>query len=526
MWLQDKRGLSLMIGYVLLIVIAVVMSMIVYQYIKTYIPKEGLDCPEGVSVFIKEAKYDCVNNNLDVTIKNNGRFNIAGYFIHATTSADQELATLDLSGKLAKTNPGGEKYGNSIVYAVRKNFLTPASPNEKTTKFDLGSLDTIYKIEIIPVRFQDEEGKTRFVSCSNARVEEVLSSCWEEPEVCVPDCSGRECGPEPVCGVENCPPNDCVGEYGEGYDCNGTGTCVPEEECIDTCESLGYVCGDWTICGVLETCPPGCEDDYTCDVFGQCVEGCTPATCTGLGYECGTWANGTCDGTLDCGDCDTNYGCVSGICEFNTTEFLQSLGAISWWKLEGNANDEIGDNDGTIFGADCSVAGKYGQGCSFDGSTDYIDVGNNPSLQITGSFSIAAWIYLSSNDDWTKIISKGERTWGLEGKAADSGQGFTVYDTTWRTAKGGTYSTGSWVHVVGTWNEADRAVKVYTNGDLGSITSSATFINEPSAYPVNIGRNSLPNQDQYLNGIIDEVIIFGETLSDGEVETLYNLDLS
>ena len=66
-----------MIGYVLLVAIAIIMSMIVFQFIRTYVPKDIVDCPDGVSVFIQETEYDCDDDTLKVTIKNNGRFNIA-----------------------------------------------------------------------------------------------------------------------------------------------------------------------------------------------------------------------------------------------------------------------------------------------------------------------------------------------------------------------------------------------------------------------------------------------------------------
>ena len=87
-----------MIGYVLLVVIAIVMSMIVFQYIRTYVPKDIVECPGGISVFIQEAKYDCDADTLEVTIKNNGRFNVAG----AITKGRQ-----DISGIYCKT---GKKY--------------------------------------------------------------------------------------------------------------------------------------------------------------------------------------------------------------------------------------------------------------------------------------------------------------------------------------------------------------------------------------------------------------------------------
>ena len=86
-----------MIGYVDLITTAIIISSIVYQHLKTYIPSEDSKCPDGISIFVAEKTYDCANKQLDLTIKNNGRFNIGGYFISATNSPNQEVATSDLS---------------------------------------------------------------------------------------------------------------------------------------------------------------------------------------------------------------------------------------------------------------------------------------------------------------------------------------------------------------------------------------------------------------------------------------------
>jgi len=156
-----------MVGYILLIAITVAISLIVYQFIRTYVPTESLECPEGASVFIEKTEYGCDTNALNVTIKNNGLFDIAGYFIHATTSANQELATEDLSDKLSGS---GITYSNSVLFVAGKNALSPG----QSMKMKFTDVGDIYKIEIIPVRFQEEDGKIRFASCSNTRVEETL----------------------------------------------------------------------------------------------------------------------------------------------------------------------------------------------------------------------------------------------------------------------------------------------------------------------------------------------------------------
>ncbi len=227
---QDKRGISIMIGYVLLVGIAIIMSLIVYQFIKTYVPKESIECPDEVSVFIKNIKYECDNERLNVTIKNNGLFSIAGFFIYATTSEEQELATEDLS---ARVYAGGQLYGNAIVFSTTMNGLTPEEPNEKTSIFNLTGLGTIYRIEIVPVRFQEEEGKTRFATCGDAKVGEVVS-CYE-PTPCgnsVID-SGEECDDGDTNNGDGCS-SSCSIET--GWSCSGE-----PSECVKVRVQITYI---------------------------------------------------------------------------------------------------------------------------------------------------------------------------------------------------------------------------------------------------------------------------------------------
>ena len=94
---KNRKGISIMIGYIFLITITIVISTIVFQQLKTYIPTEKIECPEGVSIFLKEVTYDCDINELNITLKNNGRFNIAGYFIAGADSPEKEIATINLS---------------------------------------------------------------------------------------------------------------------------------------------------------------------------------------------------------------------------------------------------------------------------------------------------------------------------------------------------------------------------------------------------------------------------------------------
>jgi len=331
---NSKKGLSIMIGYVLLITFAIIIAAIVYNWIVTYVPRDSLKCPEGVSVFAEEAL--CLLTNFELTLKNNGRFDIAGYFIHATNKTGQELATIDLSQYLIE---GANAMSNSIIFIWNENAMKPN--DEKKVIFEMPT--EINSFEVIPVRFQVENNKKRFVTCSDAKVKEMISC-----DLCKDTCGtfGYECGTWTICDVETICLPDCDAEAGEV--CTADGFCVLIEECYDTCLSLEYECGIHTLCGEIVDCngcpigPPllvcnnlhqcelacgngvidageECDDGRTDDGDG-CSSTCvieTPGwTCIGEPSVCSYCNNDyVCDASEDClcSDCDNKRnGCALG----------------------------------------------------------------------------------------------------------------------------------------------------------------------------------------------------------------------
>ena len=168
---KNKHGVSIMIGYALLVTFALIMGFIAYQWMKTYVPQDALECPDGVSILMKNVELNCTQDEftLNFTLLNNGRFNIAGYFIYATNDTSQPLATIDLSSKITM---GGRLHGNAIIYdPLSENALSPNEEMESVFVVD----EQIYIIEILPVRFQVKENKERLVSCSEAKIKEILT---------------------------------------------------------------------------------------------------------------------------------------------------------------------------------------------------------------------------------------------------------------------------------------------------------------------------------------------------------------
>lgn len=177
----NKKGVSVIIGYVLLVVFAIIISAVVYNWLKTYIPGQTIECSDGVSILIKDAKFDQFDSNLNLTLVNNGRFNIAGYIIDAKNSSEEELATIDLTGYLNESYGGvsGATYAGAVLFSIidSEDLDNPFEAGKETSHiFDIPEeIGNLEKIRVIPIRFEEIKGKLRFVVCGGARVEQALT---------------------------------------------------------------------------------------------------------------------------------------------------------------------------------------------------------------------------------------------------------------------------------------------------------------------------------------------------------------
>ena len=166
---RNKRGVSVLIGYVLLVVFVIAMGVVIYNWMKTYVPKEDLVCPDGVSLFIKD--YTCDSDDLTLTLKNNGLFNVGAYFVRVTDTPEAGLATRDISPNITA---GGEFLSPSgVKFTGSENSLAPNY--DETHVFDISHLTNIYTIEIIPLRWQEQDRRKRMVTCRTSIIREELT---------------------------------------------------------------------------------------------------------------------------------------------------------------------------------------------------------------------------------------------------------------------------------------------------------------------------------------------------------------
>lgn len=209
--------------------------------------------------------------------------------------------------------------------------------------------------------------------------------------------------------------------------------------------------------------------------------------------------------------------------EFTSEEVVENIdGLVAWWRLEGNANDEIGHHHGTMKGEiDCNVAGRFGGACLFDGDDDFIEVPYSEEFCIEDGFTYSAWIWPETvlGDDkmilgfhlpYLSIGGEGNLVMSLD----PMGDQYWVYGES-------VLERENWYHVVATY-DSEGYMKVYVDGEEDGVEEVFKDVTGCDSN-LNIGQN---NGIHFYEGLIDEVMIFNRALSDEEIMALYELDFS
>jgi len=218
----------------------------------------------------------------------------------------------------------------------------------------------------------------------------------------------------------------------------------------------------------------------------------------------------------------------------NETMKQLSNGLVGYWKMDesagGTAVDSSGNgNSGTYTNGATNTTGKFGNGGSFDGSNDYVDVGTSTSLNIQSKITIAAWVKANSGyqNTFRTIVNKANGTAGNQRQYELRTEASTGYPALYLNCTDGTYkavigtsilTAGSWYHVVGSFDGATE--KLYINGTLVASTITTCDIRTTSG---NLNIGSFPTNSGYYNwpGSIDEGRIYNRALSPAEVAQLY-----
>ena len=207
---------------------------------------------------------------------------------------------------------------------------------------------------------------------------------------------------------------------------------------------------------------------------------------------------------------------------------IEAANLVGEWHFDEGSGTTTADSsgygdNGTIYGANWTT-GKLNYGLEFNGSSDYVDCGNDSSLNISGNITILMWVKLRSGSaDFQVGVEKGGWGSGEYGlyPAMYGNVCFQFYDLPNECddeCLGSDIRDDTWHHLAGAWNGSNITVYLDGNVDATINCSGTRSDNSESVY---IG--SRQGSQRYINGTIDEVKIYNRALSAEEIKADYEL---
>ena len=199
----------------------------------------------------------------------------------------------------------------------------------------------------------------------------------------------------------------------------------------------------------------------------------------------------------------------------------------AWWPADGNANDIVGGNNGTLVNGATYTTGKVSLAFSLDGVNDYVELGNVLD-DVVVPFTIEAWVKLSGLSPGGTVIRSDDNGyygfWFSVGPSALSIQygNNGCGNPACRRTKGSAFSIPSdvWTHVAAIVR-GPTDMTLYVNGENiagGYSGTGGTMVHTTAT--ARIGTSAGVS----FGGAIDELAVYNRSLTACEIRRIYNAE--
>jgi Concanavalin A-like lectin/glucanases superfamily len=218
---------------------------------------------------------------------------------------------------------------------------------------------------------------------------------------------------------------------------------------------------------------------------------------------------------------------------------VNNLGLLGYWPMNEGSGNRVADNSGfNNFGTTTSnqtwVNGKFGKALNFNGTTDYVNMGNITSMNGLSGVTVAAWVKSSASGvnfgpetHWADKSgcggSVGDGPFELYKQSGSNTAGFAIYDGSGGEVSGsGTTNVddGKWHFVLGDYNGV--SLSIWVDGNRENFSNNYPSVVLPSTNKIfNVG-GYCGSQFLGWNGTIDEVRVYNRGLATSSITALYN----
>jgi hypothetical protein len=213
-------------------------------------------------------------------------------------------------------------------------------------------------------------------------------------------------------------------------------------------------------------------------------------------------------------------------------------GLVGWWPGDGNADDFVGTNNGSLENGATFAAGEVDQAFSLDGTNDYVRVPTSADLNPTGSFTLDAWIFPVADQggmfiqkwgdtgDYSNqraynlaFLQGGRLNFAISDDVHQNDVTFHVFET-----PANSVTLNAWNHVAAVYDQSTGTRRIFINGvQLAERTDAPiTLTNSAADFAIGAHQASSSLADGFFAGLIDEAEIYNRALSAAEIAGLFN----
>jgi hypothetical protein len=209
-----------------------------------------------------------------------------------------------------------------------------------------------------------------------------------------------------------------------------------------------------------------------------------------------------------------------------------SRGLVAHYRFDGNADDASGNgHHGSAMGTTPALDrfGTDDRAYAFDGMSSHVVVPDEPSLRLSSTVTLAAWVrrtryevdvILEKGGDWN-TAEMGEANYGLGLHSMNSRMFYFFFAGGWRGTSG--VVDQEWHHYVAIALDGASEPALYIDGARRQVQyteGQATISLFESIRNLHIGAQLSPGFDYYGANVIDDVRIYDRVLSVAEIAAL------